>query len=68
MSKEQDTKRLLQFRGAMEQRMAEIEAEAADLRAAMDAIDRMIVTEGFRTPAVPSAAATSAAARRSSRR
>lgn len=57
MSKEQETKRLLQFREAMEQRMAEIEGEAADLRAAMDAIDKMIVTEGFRTPAVPSAAA-----------
>ena len=56
MSKEQDTKRLLRFRETMEQRMAEVEAEAADLRAAMDVIDKMIVSGGFRTPAVPVAA------------
>ena len=56
MSKEQDTKRLLRFRETMEQRMAELEAEAADLRAAMDVIDKMIVSGGFRTPAVPVAA------------
>ena len=53
MSKEQETKRLLQFKETMEQRMAELEAEAADLRAAMAAIDNMIVVEGFRTPTVP---------------
>lgn len=56
MSKEQETKRLLQFRETMEQRMAELEAEAADLRAAMAAIDKMIVAEGFRTPTAPKAA------------
>ncbi len=56
MSKEQETKRLLQFRETIEQRMAEVEAEAADLRAAMDTIDKMIVSGGFRTPAVPEAA------------
>lgn len=53
MSKAQETKRLLQFKETMEQRMAELEAEAADLRAAMAAIDNMIVVEGFRTPTVP---------------
>jgi hypothetical protein len=53
LSKEQETKRLLQFKETMEQRMAELEAEAADLRAAMAAIDNMIVAEGFRTPTVP---------------
>ena len=53
MSEEQETKRLLQFKETMEQRMAELEAEAADLRAAMAAIDNMIVVEGFRTPTVP---------------
>ncbi len=53
MIKEQETKRLLQFKETMEQRMAELEAEAADLREAMAAIDRMIVAEGFRTPTVP---------------
>lgn len=56
MSEEQETKRLLQFRETMEQRMAELEAEAADLRAAMAAIDKMIVAEGFRTPTAPKAA------------
>jgi hypothetical protein len=54
--KEQETRRLLRFRETMEQRMAELEAEAADLRAAMATIDRMIVAEGFRTPTVPEAA------------
>ena len=53
MSKEQETKRLLQFKETMEQRMAELEAEAADLRAAMAAIDNMIVATGFRTPTAP---------------
>ena len=53
MSKAQETKRLLQFKETIEQRMAELEAEAADLRAAMAAIDNMIVVEGFRTPTVP---------------
>jgi len=56
LSEEQETKRLLQFRETMEQRMAELEAEAADLRAAMAAIDKMIVAEGFRTPTAPKAA------------
>jgi hypothetical protein len=55
LSKEQETKRLLQFKETMEQRMTELEAEAADLRAAMAAIDKMIVTEGFRKPTVPKA-------------
>jgi hypothetical protein len=56
LSEEQETKRLLQFRETMEQRMAELEAEAADLRAAMAAINKMIVAEGFRTPTAPKAA------------
>lgn len=56
MSEEQETKRLLQFKETMEQRMAELEAEAADLRAAMAAIDKMIVAEGFRTPTASKAA------------
>jgi len=56
LSEEHETKRLLQFRETMEQRMAELEAEAADLRAAMAAIDKMIVAEGFRTPTAPKAA------------
>lgn len=56
MSKEQETKRLLQFRETIEKRMAELESEAADLRAAMEAIDKMIVSTGFRTPAAPEAA------------
>lgn len=56
MSKAQETRRLLQFRETIERRMAEVEAEAADLRAAMEAIDNMIVSGGFRTPEVPEAA------------
>lgn len=56
MSKEQETKRLLQFRETIEQRMAEVESEAADLKAAMETIDKMIVSTGFRTPAAPEAA------------
>lgn len=56
MSEEQETKRLLQFKETLEQRMAELEAEAADLKAAMAAIDNMIVAEGFRTPTVSKAA------------
>ncbi len=53
MSKAQETKRLLQFKETLEQRMAELEAEAADLKTAMAAIDNMIVAEGFRTPTAP---------------
>jgi len=55
LSREQETKRLLQFRETLEQRMAELESEAADLRAAMEAIDNMIVSTGFRTPTAPEA-------------
>jgi len=56
LSGKQETKRLLQFRETIEQRLAELEAEAADLRTAMDAIDKMIVSGGFRTPTAPDAA------------
>jgi len=56
LSEEQETKRLLQFRETLEQRMTELEAEAADLKAAMAAIDNMIVAEGFRTPTASKAA------------
>ena len=57
MSTESDTKKLLEYRGAMEARLAELEQEIIDARRAIAVIDKMIVAEGFRTPAVPPKAA-----------
>jgi hypothetical protein len=49
MSSEQDTKKLLQFRESMEQRIQELEQEMSDLQTAMAEIDKLIVNTGFRT-------------------
>jgi len=49
MSKEQDTKKLLQFRESMEQRIQELEQEMSNLQTAMAEIDKLIVNTGFRT-------------------
>ena len=49
MSNEQDTKKLLQFRESMEQRIQELEQEMSDLQTAMAEIDKLIVNTGFRT-------------------
>jgi hypothetical protein len=57
LSTESDTKKLLEYRGAMEARLAELEQEIIDARRAIAVIDKMIVAEGFRTPAVPPKAA-----------
>ncbi|MCW4012919.1 MAG: hypothetical protein NWF07_07995 [Candidatus Bathyarchaeota archaeon] len=49
MSSEQDTKKLLQFRESMEQRILELEQEMSNLQTAMAEIDKLIVNTGFRT-------------------
>jgi len=50
LSTELDTKKLLEYRETMEARLAELEQEIIDLRRAVATIDRLIVSEGFRTP------------------
>jgi hypothetical protein len=50
LSTESDTKKLLEIREAMEARLAELEQEIIDLRRAVATLDRLIVSEGFRTP------------------
>lgn len=49
MSNEQETKKLLQFRETMEQRIQELEQEMQNLQIAMAEIDKLIVNTGFRT-------------------
>ena len=49
MSSEQETKKLLQFRESMEQRIQELEQEMSNLQTAMAEIDKLIVNTGFRT-------------------
>jgi hypothetical protein len=49
MSSEQETKKLLQFRESMEQRILELEQEMSNLQTAMAEIDKLIVNTGFRT-------------------
>ncbi len=49
MSNEQETKKLLEFRESMEQRILELEQEMKDLQKAMEEIDKLIVNTGFRT-------------------
>jgi hypothetical protein len=53
MSTESDTRKLLEYRGILESRLAELEQEAIDVRKAVSVIDKMIVSEGFRIPPVP---------------
>jgi len=55
LSTESETKKLLEIREAMEARLAELEQEIIDLRRAVATVDRLIVSEGFRTPAAPKA-------------
>jgi len=53
LSTESDTKKLLEYREAMEARLAELEQEIIDVRRAIAIIDKTIVAEGFKTPATP---------------
>lgn len=49
MSNEQETKKLLGFRDAMEQRILELEQEMKNLQKAIEEIDKLIVNTGFKT-------------------
>jgi hypothetical protein len=53
MSKESDTKKLLQYRHNIENRIVLLEEEINDLKKAIDFIDRFIVTQGFKRPTPP---------------
>lgn len=53
MSKESDTKKLLQYRQSIENRIALLEKEINDLKTAIDGIDRFIVNQGFKRPTPP---------------
>ena len=49
MSDEQETKRLLSFRESLENRLNELEQEMQDVKVAMEELDKLIVSSGFRT-------------------
>lgn len=49
MSNEKDTRKLLEFQGTLEQRIKELETEMSDLKTALQVIESMIVSQGFRT-------------------
>jgi hypothetical protein len=49
MSVESETKKLLEYREALENRVKELEAEASDLKLALSKLDKLIVDKGFRT-------------------
>ncbi len=49
MSNAQETKKLLGFRESMEQRILELEQEMQNLQKAVEEIDKLIVTSGFKT-------------------
>ena len=53
MSTEKDTKKLLNFRESMEQRIQEIQTEMNDLQRAIEELDKLIVNTGFRTFTTP---------------
>jgi hypothetical protein len=53
MSKRSDTKKLLQFRKSIENRIVLLEEEINDLNKAIDEIDGFIVTQGFKHPTPP---------------
>lgn len=54
MSDENDTKKLLEFKTILENRLGEIEQEMMDIRKALEQIDGVIVNTGFRTFSTPS--------------
>lgn len=51
MSGEEDTRKLLQFRESLENKMRLMEEELEDVRKAISEIDKVIVRQGFRQPA-----------------
>lgn len=56
MSSEQETKKLLQLRESMEKRIQELQLEIGDLQTAIEELDKLIITTGFRiftTPEIP---------------
>ncbi|MBD3206628.1 hypothetical protein GF319_09850 [Candidatus Bathyarchaeota archaeon] len=54
MSEETETKKLLHYRQFLENRIEELHKEIADLTKAVEIIDQQIVTQGFKTPTLPS--------------
>jgi hypothetical protein len=50
LSAEIDTKKLLEYRESMEAKLAELEQEIIDIRRAVAIVDKLIVSQGFRTP------------------
>ena len=53
MSVESETKKLLEYREALESRVEELMSEVSDLKSAISELDKMIVGKGFRTLAPP---------------
>lgn len=53
MSNENETKKLLGFKEAMERRVVELEQELENLKTAMEEVDKLIVNTGFRTFKTP---------------
>ncbi len=55
MSDPTETKKLLEFKATLEKRLKESEQEISDIKKALEQIDRIIVTTGFRTFSTPQA-------------
>ena len=53
MNGENETRKLLEFKATLENRLKEIETEMADIRKALEHIDGIIINTGFRTFSVP---------------
>ena len=53
MADENDTKKLLGFKASLETRLREIEQEMSDIRTALEEINGLLVTTGFRTFSTP---------------
>lgn len=49
MSDERETKRLLNFRESLENRLNELDQEMQDVKVAIEELDKLIVSSGFRT-------------------
>ncbi len=53
MADENETKKLLEFKASLETRLREIEQEMSDIRTALEEINGLLVTTGFRTFSTP---------------